>query len=487
MKNLFKRFFGPGQKENIREPVLSDEEAAQVAFVAEKSGWSREEAAAQMKAAKDSFGIPYEAFAELELYHVPAAQRWGTYRRDLNHREARAEQRQRCITETTMKRNCTPEEAVRYLDEAREKWDIGYSDYLRYDLAGAEDPEKVWFEIQAEKARKKEERAARKREERASVVKRVMEKTGWDRKTTAEKIRQASQRTGCSYEEYLLYQFYDLDEKTQDEIFLTELSHKLAVKYVADRELGRMLCDKAATNLYFSDCLKRPWCLSQKTSFAEFQEKFSGCQKIVYKPLDGNWGRGVVGFEVRDNLREIYDEISAWPEGVVEQFVIQHPKMRELSPTAVNTVRFGTLSSTVIPVTEDGEKMAVAYASLKIGGVTSDIVDNLHGGGMVAGVDMETGILVTDGVDNQGNVYAIHPVTGTKIKGFEIPYFREAVEMVTRAVREKGLNGYLGWDVAIGENGPELIEVNQLPGAILVSMPYIPEKKGMKPVMEKYL
>ena len=486
MKDFFRRLF---EKQKDREPVLTEEEAAKVACVAEKSGWSREEAAAQMKKAKDDLGIPYAAFAELELYTLPESQRWGTYRRYRNRQELKEENRQQCIARIAGQRGCSPEEAEVALDAILERWEISYSDLLNYDFLLVEEQkrEEAYRGIQAEKLRIKEEKAARRREARMAVVKQVMEKTGWDRVTAGNNIRKARERTGCNYEEYLMYRFYELDEKTQDEIFLTDFSHKLAVKYVADRELGKMLCDKAATNAYFSECVKRPWCIQTKITEEEFLEKFADCKKIVYKPLDGNWGRGVVGFEVKDNLRDIYDEVYNWPEGVVEQFVIQHPKMCDLSPTAVNTVRFGTLSSTVIPVTEDGETMAVAYASLKIGGVTSDIVDNLHGGGMVAAVDLETGILVTDGVDSQGNVYEVHPVTGTKIRGFEIPYFREAVEMVTGAIREKGLNGYLGWDVAIGENGPELIEVNQLPGAVLVSMPYIPEKKGRKAMMARYL
>ena len=60
--------------------------------------------------------------------------------------------------------------------------------------------------------------------------------------------------------------------------------------------------------------------------------------------------------------------------------------------------------------------------------------------------------------------------------------------MVKEAIVEKKLDGYLGWDIAITENGPVLIETNLTPGVILFSMPYIAtEKRGMKHVMEKYL
>ncbi|MDQ9790964.1 sugar-transfer associated ATP-grasp domain-containing protein, partial [Acinetobacter baumannii] len=61
--------------------------------------------------------------------------------------------------------------------------------------------------------------------------------------------------------------------------------------------------------------------------------------------------------------------------------------------------------------------MDIAYASLRIGGGTS-IIDNFHGGGMVAVADLKTGELVTDGADMAGNVYKTHPMTGIMIKGF---------------------------------------------------------------------
>lgn len=486
MNGLFKRLFASERKE---EDLKREKEKLQIRTVAEKSGWSCEDAAKRMRAAREKMGISCEEYLQLEMYSVPESMQPGTYQRYLNHKANREEQRERCIVETMQNRSCSREEAVCHLDAAMERWELRYSDYLEYDFCRLEEPEqeKAYQVLSAEKARKKEERAVRLRQERASVVERVMEKTGWDRKTTRENIKKAKDRTGCSYEEYLLYRFYELDEKTQDEIFLTEFSHKLAVKYVASREFGRMLCDKAATNRFFSECVKRPWCLNKDIGLEEFCKIFADCKKIVYKPLGGNWGRGVVGFAVQDNLRQIYDQVASYPEGVVEQFVIQHPQMCQLSPTAVNTVRIGTISSTTMPVTAEGKMVDVAYASLKIGGVTSEIVDNLHGGGMVAGIDLQTGTLITDGADSQGNLYEVHPVTGTRIKGFRIPYFKEAVEMVVKAAAEKKLNGYLGWDVAITENGPELIEANQLPGAILVSLPYIAEKKGMKPIMEKYL
>ena len=125
----------------------------------------------------------------------------------------------------------------------------------------------------------------------------------------------------------------------------------------------------------------------------------------------------------------------------------------------------------------------IAYAGIRIGGGES-VVDNFHSGGIVAGINLETGKVVTDGIDLSCNIYKTTS-TGVAVKGFMIPYFSEALDMVRDA--GKDLEGYLGWDIAISEDGPVLIEANTMPGAVILQMPYIPEKRGMKYVMEKYL
>lgn len=53
-----------------------------------------------------------------------------------------------------------------------------------------------------------------------------------------------------------------------------------------------------------------------------------------------------------------------------------------------------------------------------------------------------------------------HPDSHIPFAGYTIPYYEQAVDMVIRAHHlHKGLNG-VGWDVAITENGPLMIEAN---------------------------
>ena len=59
--------------------------------------------------------------------------------------------------------------------------------------------------------------------------------------------------------------------------------------------------------------------------------------------------------------------------------------------------------------------------------------------------------------------------------------------MVREAQEKSKLEGYLGWDVAITEEGPFLIEINLKPAAALLTTPFVVEGKGTKHIMEKYM
>lgn len=367
---------------------------------------------------------------------------------------------------------------------AKRAFGITYKHYDEFDLfkTPAIKLEKTYKQILA--TGKKEKSA--KQNEREHAIVRIMEVTGWDRSHTVESIKKAHDRTGCTAKEFFIYRFYELTEAEQEEVFLIHDSVKLRKKY-DDADFVSMLCNKEKTNEFFSEYLNRAWCVNTKISKEEFIKKFSDCGKVIYKPLSGNRGRGVEAFEIdASNAGEVYDKLSVLPGGVVEEYLIQHPDMSRLTPASVNTLRIVTISSKTEPVTADGKFADVAYAALRIGGGNS-IVDNFHSGGMVAAVDLESGELVTDAADMEGKVYPEHPVTGTHIKGFKVPHFEKTVEMIMNACSKNNIGGYIGWDIAITEKGPALVEVNAEPGVVLLSTPYAAEHKGKKYVMEKYL
>lgn len=450
--------------------------------VVEKTGWSYDYAAAQVKDAKHRLGISSKDYEKYNIYLIPKEKQEAEYKNIVERKSRLKEQREQRIQRLMLVTGWDHDYAAKQIKGMRDRLGITFKEYMKHELymVPEEEQKQKYESILAEKKKQL-------KKNRENVIAKVMSETGWERDFAKEKIADARKRTGCTYKEYLTYKFYDLADDIQEDVFLMRDSKKISAKYNTSYEIVNTLYSKELSNHYFSEYLKRPWCVNTKISLGEFISKFSNSKKVFYKPIDGHHGDGAKPFEINEeNITDVFQELASYPEGVVEQYVVQHPKMSELSPAAVNTVRIVSVSSTTQPVTSGGEKIEIAYAALKMGGKNS-IVDNLVGGGVVAGIDLSTGQLVTDAADEEGNVYSKHPATDKEIKGFEIPFFAEAIELVKTACEKKQLEGYLGWDIAITEDGPVMIEVNTVPGVILFSLPYALEHKGMKHVMEKFM
>ncbi len=317
-------------------------------------------------------------------------------------------------------------------------------------------------------------------------ISQIAREAGWTREQAVLSFLNTYALTGSSLKEYIHYRMYDLDESAQQKVLNRLVNKKLCARYDKP-SLVRLLSYKEFTNSFFAEYFRRAWCVNTAVSLQEFSYRFQKCSRIIYKPIAGHRGNSVEAFDLNAaNMESVYRTLSQYPMGVVEEYVRQHPEMSRLNPDSVNTIRVVSFSSNSFPVTEDGKMMDIAVANVRIGGGGS-IVDNFHNGGVTANIDLETGKIRTHAVDYEGKVFRKHPATGTVIKGFEIPYFQEALNMIRDAIETRRLEGYIGWDVAIAEDGPLLIEINTMPGVGGLQTIYTPLKRGMKPLMAKYL
>jgi hypothetical protein len=203
----------------------------------------------------------------------------------------------------------------------------------------------------------------------------------------------------------------------------------------------------------------------------------NGTDKLVLKG-----SRGQVGAEVEviscneytpDRLIEHMLENNF---DLLEVYVVQHPSIMALSPSGLNTVRIFTQI-------HDGE---VKFLGARFRISVNSPVDNMGAGNLAAPVDMETGVVSGPGVysDITKEDQDVHPVTGLPITGFTIPYWKEVIELSKQAAHFNPENRSVGWDIAITERGPELIEGNHNWCKILWQLPL---KKGMKSELEKYI
>lgn len=118
----------------------------------------------------------------------------------------------------------------------------------------------------------------------------------------------------------------------------------------------------------------------------------------------------------------------------------------------MNTVRLVTLCR------DDGTPEVLA-AVLRIGTGEAEI-DNTSGGGIVASVQLGSGRCGPAMSRYRVSEHAVHPQTGERIYGFQLPHWAQVTTEALRAHRLVPFPRTLGWDVAIESRGPVILEVN---------------------------
>lgn len=145
---------------------------------------------------------------------------------------------------------------------------------------------------------------------------------------------------------------------------------------------------------------------------------------------------------------------------IVQPRIVSHPDLDEISsPGVLATIR-------AVTCIVDGEPQLL-FASLRIP-VGDNITDNFsHGasGNIIAPIDLVSGeIGVCRGSINKAwpeiaDVVS-HPDTGNRIQGVKVPLWDEVLDLLDRGQRSLPHLRTLGWDIAVTENGPMVVETN---------------------------
>ncbi len=290
---------------------------------------------------------------------------------------------------------------------------------------------------------------------------------------------QCAARYGIGPQDYALFAFCGKPAAQRKTYISRGVNNDLVCRY-NDKRLTPIFDDKAAFNEKFDRFLKRSWLDSSACTRAEFDEFCRGREFLMYKPVDGACGKEIEKLRICDGqVDTLYAYLKQKPRGVIEEVVVQHPQMARMNPTSVNTVRVVSLR------TAGGAKPLCAFLRMGCG---SRAVDNLNSGGIAAKVDIDTGTITLPAADKQGWGYEKHPDTGEPIIGFSIPMWSQVIAMVEEAAEVIPQVGYVGWDVALTEAGPVIIEGNCYPGHDILQLPiYTPDGIGLKPLLESYI
>jgi hypothetical protein len=170
-------------------------------------------------------------------------------------------------------------------------------------------------------------------------------------------------------------------------------------------------------------------------------------------------GQALLGDGLVVAIRDLADEIvTEFPEGYLFQSTVeQHPDLVATVGKVLATIRLVTVI--------EGERPRVLYGVWKIPSPEA-VSDNFwQEGSILARIDGDSGT-VTECVTGKGperGVVDTHPVTGKRLAGFALPFWREANDLVEKAHAIFPVTGCFGWDVGITPDGPILVECNSNP------------------------
>ena len=284
----------------------------------------------------------------------------------------------------------------------------------------------------------------------------------------------------AGYMDYKIAEMWNLNDAQRRTVITRGISNSI-VRQMNDKAYWHFFDDKAQFNETFSKWVHRDWLkISEETSVEQLKKLCGDREALIGKPLEGSSGQGIIKYTSDDwkDMEAFRKTLLKDQIGILEEVVIQHPDMARLCPTSVNTCRIATLLG--------DKQQGIVYAFLRIG--NGKVMDNVDCGGMAARIDLESGMLLTVGADKAGNRYEKHPMTGTDIVGFKIPYWEEAKKMCMDAAQKIPQMRFIAWDVAITENGPTFIEGNSFPShAIPQFAAHYPDGIGILPEFEKFI
>ena len=250
---------------------------------------------------------------------------------------------------------------------------------------------------------------------------------------------------------------------------------------------GRLVRDKLVFSNFFNTYFKTPVCycviknskiqpvnLSNNINSMDSLIELAGEKKLIFKPLMGTGGSGIVLFEVNDKAEFLVNKKQIEPEALkvlintlnnylVTEFIEQGEFSKQFFPDTANTIRLTTFFN------NETNSPFIPYSFMRFGRKTSVPADNISQGGIFSMIDVKTGTL-TEAIEivknKKNNLLTNHPDTNALIKGVVVPrwdslkkFFIEIGNVIEPFIK------VVGWDIILtddsfvvleGNNGPNL-------------------------------
>ena len=208
----------------------------------------------------------------------------------------------------------------------------------------------------------------------------------------------------------------------------------------------------------FNEFVSREWLYAPKSSFSEFMDFVNKTPVFIAKPLHGLEGLGIEKHSTsgvsQEELKTLYNHFVS-DDMLLEECLKAHDDIY-LGTKSLNTFRLYTMM--------DGKgDVHVLKAKYRAG--TGDAITDTADGCIAYPISIEYGVIEGPGINEVLNSknYFYHPGSDKLVVGMKIPMWDRVLEVVTEAAKKIPQVRYIGWDIAITNDGVELIEGNNYP------------------------
>lgn len=307
---------------------------------------------------------------------------------------------------------------------------------------------------------------------------------------------------------YYIFRFDNRSHAEQDEYLswrehdsLIEQTEKLLVDAGHPLDYYTVTFDKFVANKYLESikisCARNEALIKRDQIFLPDQgeenlEQWLAADTGVYfiKPISSMGGKGIIRADL--SAKQFWQAGRQYPISqlrsillkgfwTVQKEIIQHPDLARFNPHAVNTLRIITILNNYKP------EFFASFVRLSIG---NSIVDNWDSGSLAIGIDSETGTMQEVAYYKPKNgimqeCYE-HPESRLPFKDFRIPFYFETMQMCLKAHEYFYGTFIIGWDVAITETGPVILEANCRPTFHPLQMWYGGMRKKLQTIHQAY-
>lgn len=284
----------------------------------------------------------------------------------------------------------------------------------------------------------------------------LAEKCGKSASYIERDILRAKKLNHISLNEYEWTAYCDLNDAQKASVS-TLWTRAQFRKSFTDRRYISILMNKYIFSKVFSDFYGRRCILAKDCTEQTLTELAGDCGRLVVKPGCKGQGKGVrvLPCGTKAERAAALEYIHSIKNGIVEEYICQHEDIARLNPNAVSIIRFYSLSS---------PRGSYLFAPVLTVANKSDISNGCRDA-LTAMIDIKSGKVITNAVDQNKLIeLETHPVTGVAFKGLQIPYWEQSIAMMRRAQELAGKISNIGWDLAISQDGPLIIEANTIPG-----------------------